>query len=229
MKRLIVLLGLLALLVGTTPSYGTVTVVYEAGTLNLTEALTGFGTTGDLMEGMTLTALFGDNSTETATWASLGAPSGKAQGTGWFVSESGDTWDQNWTLQNNTGQSLVSLVIDAGLGDTVFDAINGNYLTPGSANGKPFQMTGGDSSLNILATYYDEVALDGTLPMGDLYRFLRIDFLNAGQFSSGSTMTFVMDTDNIQFAGDINPVPEPATLLIWSVLGALAVAAWRWR
>ncbi|MBN1591208.1 MAG: PEP-CTERM sorting domain-containing protein [Pirellulales bacterium] len=228
--KVIVLLGFLAVAMNATLAYGGVTIDRVPGTRNITSALDeSIVTDGELMAGMSVSAYFADSTSESVTWVSSAASSGLAQGVNWSLSQSGNTWDQDWTLDNQTGQPLVGLVLDAGDGNAVFDTISASDFTPGSGKGKPLTMTSGDPSLDILATYYDEVALVGELPVGDLYRCLRIDFLNAGQFGSGSTMTFMTDTDSLATAGDIHPVPEPSVLVLLSMLGALGVAAWRRR
>ncbi|MFV1968338.1 MAG: hypothetical protein ACC628_23175 [Pirellulaceae bacterium] len=205
-----------------------VSVFFDSGTTNTTNALTGFSTTGDLMAGMDVTAFFADSSSETVTWASLGAPAGKATGTGWFLSELGNTFSADWTLSNSTGQSLTRLLIDAGPGDTVFDTFfGGNFGTPGSGRGKDFTVTSGLGSLDIDATYRDEVALTGFSPVGDLYRYLDIEFTSVGAFASGSSLKYITDTDNILFAGDIAPVPEPLSFCIWGLLAGLGIAIGR--
>jgi len=56
---------------------GTVTVVKNAGTLQNTTGLTGFATTGAMMDGMSLGITYADGSTTSASWAdTLPADSG---------------------------------------------------------------------------------------------------------------------------------------------------------
>ncbi len=187
-------------------SEAAVTLVYQPGTTNVTTALTGFSTTGAMMDGMVVTAFFTGGGSQSLNWADTGASSGGVTGTGWGLSQSGDTFSFNWTLY---GSGIDRIQIDAGPGNTVFDVLGDAYYTDGSALGNPFTLTsfyGG----NITATYKDLVALTGFAPLGDLYRSLDIDF--AADFDG--TITFLADTDNLQFAGDIKPVPEPGTLLL---------------
>jgi len=186
------------------------------------------------MVGMEVVAYFDDSSSESATWAATGVDSGAASGTGWSLSEAGDTWDSNWTLSNSSTKGIASLRIDAGLGDTAFDTyFNDLFGTTNSARGKDFAVTGGlvqaYGELDILATYKDLVALTGNPPVGDLYRRLKIDFTNSAFASGSSNLTFVADTDNFEFAGDLQVVPEPSTLLVWSLLASLGIGCGAYR
>ena len=181
------------------------------------------------MDGMEVTATFFDGFTETILWADTGATSGAASGTNWSLSESGDTYGGIWSLSHTRSSGMTGLLIDAGKGDTVYD-VGSSASTLGSASGWTFQATGGSAnSLNLLATYRDQVALSGDSPVGDLWRFLELDFQNI-PLASGATLTYITDTDNIKFAGDIQPIPEPSTLIIWSLLAGIGVAfGWRRR
>ena len=184
MKKLIMISAIMLFVAGS--ANATYTVVYDAGTINETTALTGFSTHGDDMDGMKVTAWYGAVS-ETAIWGDTGPGAGAAFGTGWSLTESGDTFGGTWTLTNNTGSAMTRLLIDAGPGDTVYDISwppgdnnpGSGYGTAGSARGWTFDVTGGsDAGLNIVATYRDLVALSGNAPVGDLYRYLDIQFNN---------------------------------------------------
>ena len=81
----------------------------------------------------------------------------------------------------------------------------------------------------MVANYMNCVALTGDPCVGDLFRNLNIDFTNAGGFgAAGAPLVFIADTDNIQFAGDITPVPEPATLALFGA-GLAGLAARRFK
>jgi hypothetical protein len=197
------------------------------GVTNQTEELTGFATTGDMMAGMDVTAYFSDGSSEAVVWQSLGFPAGEAQGTGWSLFEIGDTFTNSWRLRNDTGKTLRRMFIDAGAGDTVFDTDFGGAVgTAGSSTGRTFMPTTSHIDLDITANYIDRVALTGDAPIGDLFRYLEIDF-NATGFASGREFRYITDTDNIEHAGDIDPIPEPGTFGI--LLAGLLGIGWSMR
>lgn len=192
------------------------------GVTNNTEELTGFATTGDLMAGMDVTAFFSDGSSEGVVWQSLGFPSGQALGTGWSLFEAGDTFDKSWRVRNNSGKTLRKIFIDAGPGNTVFDTdFGGQAGTAGSSTGKTFTPTSSHIDLDITANYIDRVALTGDNPLGDLFRYLEIDFNQTGFASGRADFFYITDTDNLEHAGDIEPVPEPGTfgILVAGLLG----------
>jgi hypothetical protein len=215
MKKMLLVMGLV-LVAFAVPVYAD-SVNFNAGTTYQTTALTGYQTFGDMMVGMKVTAGFGDGSSETRYWAVMDIPSrtGGASGNGWSLTEVGDTFDGSgvWTLTNNLNFGLISLAIDAGLGDSVFDtqAVGDVFGTNGSARGWDFIRTSALGELNVTANYWDHVALTGFAPVGDLFRNLSLDIDSGGLYGM---MTFQQDTDNLKYSGDITPAPEPATLLL---------------
>ncbi len=80
--------------------------------------------------------------------------------------------------------------------------------------------------LDIVATYGDIVALNGSDPKEDLYRSLDIQFNNTGGFGENDKLTFRADTDTVEYAGDIAPVPEAGTMSLL-VAGLIGLAALR--
>jgi hypothetical protein len=226
LKLIAVVLGMIAGVVITTRAEAAVTVNFDPGTTNVTTALTGYQTYGDMMAGMQLTAKYTDGSVQTATWATTGYHAGSAFAAGYLFVEQGDTFSSPWTLTNqSTTVGLVSLAIDAGPGNTVFDTqrLGDVTGTPGSERGWNFTVQG-TTPFDIVATYRDAVALTGHSWYGDLFRRLDVQFTNNGGMTAGSALQFVVDTDNIKFAGDIHPVPLPAA--VWTgmfLLGGLGV------
>jgi hypothetical protein len=230
MKR-ILLLGVLILFLAPLNFSFAYSVSYDPGTTYQTDALTGFSTYGNMMDGMSVTAYFSSGGSQTLSWATTGAGSGGVSGTGWSLTESGDTFGGSWTLSASV--SLSRLVIDAGIDLTVFDRSwpNDNDApnagpdegTPGSARGWSFNTT---YTGDLTATYHDYITLVGNPPVGDLFRSLDLVFPDGFGLAnnpdgpgdadgSGDVMTFIADTDNITSVlipgGE---VPEPMTILL---------------
>ena len=208
-------------------------VLYVNGILNLTEGMIGWGTTGNEMAGMSVFATFSDNTWESVAWIAEVPFAGRASGTGWNLYENGDTYTEEWSLSNLTGKTLKTLVIDAKPGNCVFDTEHNvgpdGYGTAGTFLGRAFNPRYADQvDLTMTATYYDEVALDANpVPVGDIYRYLKIDFDGVG-FASGRALRYLADTDELNHAGDLTPVPEPGSVLL-TAAGILGLLAFRRR
>lgn len=195
-------------------SQATVTVNRSGANPQETTAIAAYATYGDDMIGMLVTA----NDTDTQIWGALTGTYG-VQGNGWSLTESGHTFSSNWTTLTTTA-GLDSLFIDAGPGDTIFDTLNGQDYTPGSADGREFDLTSlTNYNGHIDVTYSGPVSLSGQAFQGDLYRYMLIEFSETFTGSLG----FRADTDNAAFSGDITPtVPAPGALVLAGLGTSLA-------
>jgi hypothetical protein len=200
-----------------------------AGTQADIPGLTGFATTGAMMDGMQVTACFSVSGCQTLSWADTGANSGGVSGNGWGLSVNGDTFSANiWQFfidtNANVGQ-LLSLLLDGRSSFTVFDRTNPSTGTPGSAQGRDFNTSVGDV---IDVTYLNPTAIIPGSPVGDLFQAVLIEFapgVTGGPSGPRSSFTFSQDTDNdIR----ITQVPEPGSLALLAV-GALGLALSRRR
>lgn len=193
---------------------GTLDHFFDPGTTYATMAITEFATSGDMMDGMEVQAFFDNGTDETVFWADTGVGSGAATGTGWSLAQSGDTFFSPWFLFNDTGVGLTRLLIDAGVGDTVFDLTWAPEPgTAGSAAGQTFAIVAGGDPYDLDVTYRDLITLSGDGPVGDLWRRLELAF-ETTPLRSGDVLEFLQDTDNLEIAGDLTPVPEPSTVAL---------------
>jgi hypothetical protein len=220
------------------------TVNFNNGTQALSPALTGFQTTGQLMVGMRVTAVFTDASVFSDSWRDLGGANHGAQVAGRFrlaVGSTDDTFSSNWTLSNlaTGGPGLRSLRIEGREGRTLFDvcwrtptncANNTEDGTDGSARGWTFETTGGTYGGTVNALYTNIVGVGGNPPVGDLYEELNMRFNADLGMIGGQTYTFRADTDNSRFD---NPpptlLPEPSTYAMMATGFAALVAVGRRR
>ena len=251
MKKLLVAgLAILASLgVAQTVLAGIVTTNFvTTGNVYEVEDVTEFNTIASMMQGMVVTAYFSAGDPEEKIWGSLSSTnSGElfgVEGNGWSLQMSGNTFSGLWTL-TSSGASITSLVLDGMAGNTIFDKSlfdsDGDPVsgTSGSGLGGTFSLVG-TTTWDLVVTYSDAVRIpykyderesyiDGIL--GDIFGSLTIGFYQRGQDNSlavlpfeNSKLTFKADTDNI------NPIPEPATLLLFATgLAGLAAVGRRRR
>jgi hypothetical protein len=190
------------------PQASAVLINTDASVTDVIPGLTGYATSGAMMDGMSVTASFTSGLTQTLSWADTGANSGGVFGTGWSLSVSGDTFDTNaWTM--STGDLvLTDLRLDGRTGLTLFDRTFGGLVgTDGSALGK-------DIDTGTSATYSHQVAIGAAAPVGDLWHVLDVNFVTAGAAGVSGRFTFSQDADN---DSRFSNVPEPSIL---ALLGA---------
>lgn len=196
------------------PDVPAATVSYVNGTTYETAALAGFATSGDEMDGLSVTAYFAAGGSQALAWADTGSGAGGVTGTNWSLSLSGDTYGANWNL--NSSVALSGLVLSGSSGDTVFDITSG-ASTAGSSSGWTFQ-TAYTGPLD--ATYRNIVQLTGDPPVGDLWETLSLAFGGDGGFTG--SLSFIADTDNAAADADVTPAPVPLPAAAPLFLSALA-------
>ena len=186
---------------------------FDGGTTQIIPQIDSIFTSGADMDGMAVTAFFLSGGSETSIWSTTGAQSGAASGTGWSISYAGpDTGNPsgNPFIIESTGVPLSRLWIDAGTGMTVFDINSSSIGTPGSSTGLTAVEKGNPLGLSVIATYRDQVALDGNSPVGDLYRSLHLEFTSAPLLNG----TYSLGLDTETATGSVNAIPEPSSFAI---------------
>jgi len=193
--------------------------------------LTGFSTTGAMMDGLEVTAVFSGGLSETIDWAGTGPSSGGVSGAGWGLSVDGDTFGANWnfTMDSALGQ-LRTLILNGLTALTVFDRIVPSPGTPGSESGTDFICVAGATECNDAMVEYDyQVSIGAAPAVGDLWQVVTVSWfypsmLDGPDVDHGprAAFAFRQDTDNDSRLTD---VPEPGTLALLGVaLGALGLA-----
>jgi len=239
LRRLAALAFVLGLAQG--PAHAVVVITTGAATNNI-PGLTGFATTGAMMDGLSVTATFASGFSQTLLWADTGAQSGGVTGAGWSLSLDGDTFAAPWnftnTRQGATGgpDALNRLMLDGLNALTIFDRTFGGLEgTPGSAAGNDWDCTGAPDICavtgRVVRVQYDfQVSVGANAAVGDLWQTVAIDFCTATEgpcIRNGvaGNWAFLQDTDNDARL----TAAEPGSLALLGL--ALGAAGWlsRWR
>ena len=256
MKKLLVAgLAMLGSLGVVTTAVAETIVVLDKSSLVLASEISEFETQSTEMVGMTVTANFSDNTSESIGWIVQDAAlmKGGVIGGGWSLFQTDDTYDEYapWILTSNA-KSISSLVLEGMLGGVVFDIdlysrdANGEILkdihkdpiqlvgTTGSGLGWAFEVLANGTNYSgiITATYSKMVSVvppkGSGIPFGDVFSQLTIEFGTAfgpSQLAKPATLTFRADTDKMKA-----PIPEPTTLLLFATgLAGLAAVGRRRR
>jgi hypothetical protein len=210
-------------------AHAEVVVAQDPGALSTTTGLTGFMTFGSNMVGMSVTAFFDDGTSEAVSWMGTTPVAGGAFGTGWSLTESGDTFSSPWTLTNTRGTALRRLLLDGAPGMTAFDrSFGGAFGTPDSFLGLDYSVTAGLLPTDmIVATYRDLIAVTPAPAVGDIFRMLDVLWSSPAGFASGRTLNFLADTDNAT-TEIVGAVPEPTGFALFA-LGVVSLIGYGWR
>lgn len=209
-------------------------ITYEKDVISEANAVTEFRTTGAMIEGLEVTAYFSGGGVETKSWIVNAPESGGVIGTGWSLSQSGDTFKSAWTLSmdgasassTDTPRAIAKLVLNAAPGGSVFDVQPRGTGTQGSELGGAFELQSDYEGLSV--TYSDRVAIGGRSPVGDLYNTLTLAFGAENRFSAGQSLKFVADMDNLITLESqaVEPIPDGAAVPIpnaaWLFISSLA-------
>ncbi|NEX19701.1 hypothetical protein G3480_05125 [Thiorhodococcus mannitoliphagus] len=213
-----------------------ISIRYEPGITHEARAITEYRTTGAMIEGLEVTAFFSNGASESLSWASSDAASGGVMGSGWSLTQSGDTFRSAWTLSmdapstssTDRAPSIARLVLNAAPGRSVFDVDvtdQDGSGTAGSKAGGAFALEGQRQGLAV--TYSDQVAIGNQRALGDLYNTLTLEFSETSFFSAGQSLNFVADMDSIltspkQLGGLDDRVAVPIPSAVWLFASSLA-------
>ena len=171
------------------------------------------GTDGSDLAGALITATYLDGTSEQLVWERTYRSS-----EGVALGADIDLYMRSGPLEITADRTLTSLLFQLASASTIFD-MKGNLEgrpgnTPTTKRGVPFSIaTGGDFLDGIInVTYSGIVNLAGMAAQGDAFTDMLIDYsgLTGGGFLGAMSINGDMDT--LAVAGDLTPVPLPASL-----------------
>ena len=173
------------------------------------------------LAGMIVTASYLDGTTEQVVWGEIRG-GGQATGSGFNLYKG---WQD---LELTVTKSLVSLSLDARAGNAIFDTSRSRGYgedTYGTKIGYPFHVTGDyDPEGTIGVSYTHSFFVAGQVRATDAYTYMAIDFSGLDGGALSRDLRFNTDLDNVAVAGDLTPVPLPASLLLFaSAFGIMGV------
>lgn len=182
-------------------------------------------TRGRDLTGMIVTASYLDGTMETVVWNSTRGAWGQSIGSDFSLAFGWRAFELSVT------KSLVALSLNAGAGNSVFDtstSLQEGIDTYGTKSGYSFHVFGDNLEGSIDVTYSQGFALAGHKRATDTYTLMSIDFSGLDSGGLSDDVQFRSDLDSLEVAGDLMPIPLPASILLFaSAFGFLGTAAIR--
>lgn len=188
------------------------------------------------IDGGEITAEFADGTTENLTWAldpRIWTEDGYTYGSllSYAIGDNIEMELGAFGFEIATTSMLTSLTMNMAPGNAVFDTtfdFDGTGLsTVGSGFGTAFELYDGYEALEgvISTTYSGIVGVGGAAPVGDLFTTMTVDFSGLTAGGIMGNIDFNSDLDRIAVAGDLAPVPLPASLSFLLIgLGSLGAS-----
>jgi len=211
----------LSLIAATSASQASIVINIETLTGIAHETVHAVGSTstrGNNLDGMRVTASYGDGFSEILTWEALDQYTlGGITGTGLEI-------ELGWQgFQMSSTRLVTGLLFEADLGNALFDMDWANNTvgdTPTTDRGIPFRfLNGSDAALGgaVTASYSNIINVEGAAAVGDIYTDMFLDFSQVTGGGLLGNVSFETDLDSLAVVGDLIPVdisavPLPATL-----------------